>query len=121
MDTTLMPAAEKFIRRMLRFGAGPKAGFRLKVAPGGCAGLAAEFDVEAEPKPDDVVWEHAGLRIFLDAKSRLSLNGVTVDFAETLSHTGFVFARQGGARQGGTLAACFPASALVPVDALVRR
>ena len=40
----LTQAAEKFIRRMMRFAAGPEAVFRLKVTPGGCSGYAVEFD-----------------------------------------------------------------------------
>lgn len=40
MELTLTPAAEKFVRRMVRFGgAGEDAGFRLTVSAGGCSGL----------------------------------------------------------------------------------
>ncbi len=92
MDLTLTPSAEKFIRRMLRFGgAGADAGFRLSVSPGGCSGLASEFSVEAEPKPGDAVVVHNGLKLFLPAESRLLLQGVTIDFADTPMSSGFVF------------------------------
>jgi iron-sulfur cluster assembly protein len=111
VNTMLTPASEKFIRRMLRFCAGPQAGFRLKVAPGGCSGFAAEFDLDAEPKSGEIVWEPSGLRIFLDAGSRLLLNGMIVDFVETLWQTGFVFTSQNMS----------PASGLVSVDSLLRR
>ena len=92
MELILTPSAEKFIQRMLRFGgAGADAGFRLSVSPGGCSGLAAEFSVEAEPKPGDAVVVHNGLKLFLPAESRLLLQGVTIDFADTLMSSGFVF------------------------------
>ncbi len=91
MNFTVTTAAEKFIRRMLRFNGTGGSGFRLAVTAGGCSGLAAEFDVEASPRAGDVVFEHKDLRLFLPAESRLLLDGVTVDFAETPTSSGFVF------------------------------
>lgn len=92
MNFTVTPAAEKFIRRMLRFsGSGAECGFRLAVTAGGCSGLAAEFDVEAAPRPGDAVHNHDGMKFFLPAESRLLLDGVTIDFAETPTQSGFVF------------------------------
>jgi iron-sulfur cluster assembly accessory protein len=90
MNFTLTPSAEKFIRRMLRFSAGA-GGFRLSVSAGGCSGLAAEFDVEAAPRPADAVVTVGDLKLFLPAESRLLLDGVTVDFVETPTSSGFVF------------------------------
>jgi len=112
----LTPAAEKFIRRMMRCNTASNSGFRLKVRPGGCSGLAVEFDLAAEPEANEVVWTHSGLRIFLDSVSCLLLNGSVVDFVESRSHTGFVISTPGTTAQ-----ACAPASTLVPLDALVRR
>jgi iron-sulfur cluster assembly accessory protein len=89
-NTTLTAAAEKFIRRMTRFTTSEQAGFRLKVTPGGCSGLAVAFDVVPEPDAQEVLWTPSGLRIFLDASSCLLLDGAVVDFAETFAHTGFV-------------------------------
>ena len=55
MDITITPAAQKFMRRMVRFGGDGATGFRLLVSPGGCSGLASEFTVEpAAPALDDV-------------------------------------------------------------------
>lgn len=116
MNTTLTPAAEKFIGRMMRFTADSNSGFRLKVRPGGCSGLAVEFDLAPEPGLNDVVWEHAELRIFLDSKSCLLLNGSVVDFIDSRSLTGFVVTTPGRTAQ-----ACAPASTLVPVESLTRR
>ncbi len=90
MNMTLTPAAEKFVRRMIRFS-GPESGFRLAVTAGGCSGLAAEFDVEATPRPGDSVVNLNGIRFFLPAESRLLLDGVTIDFSESPTQSGFVF------------------------------
>lgn len=91
MNVTITPAAEKFIRRMIRFNGGGNDGFRLTVTAGGCSGLAAEFTVEAAPRADDSVLEHNGLKIFLPAESRLLLDGVTMDFVDTPMNSGLAF------------------------------
>lgn len=92
MQFTMTPAAEKFVRRMIRFGgAGDNAGFRLMVSPGGCSGLASEFSVEAAPKEGDAVVEVNGVKFFLPAESRLLLEGATMDFADTPTNSGLTF------------------------------
>ena len=116
LSMELTPAAEKFIRRILRCGTGSSAGFRLKVRPGGCSGLAVEFDLAAEPAANEIVWTRSELRIFLDSSSRLLLDGAIVDFIDSRSQTGFVITTPEGSAK-----ACASASTLVPIDALVRR
>jgi iron-sulfur cluster assembly accessory protein len=111
----LKPAAEKQIRRLMRFAADKSFGFRLKVRPGGCSGLAVEFDLAAMPDVNEVVWEDRGLRIFVDSKSCLLLNGSVLDFVDSRSMTGFVVTAPGKDFQ-----ACAPASTLLPVESLVR-
>ena len=114
MKMELTPAAEKFIRRMMRCA--PNSGFRLKVRHDGFSGLAVEFDLAAEPGANEVVWTHSELRLFLDSVSCLLLNGSVVDFIDSRSLTGFVITTP-----GKTARPCSPASTFVPVDALVRR
>lgn len=91
MNFTLTPAAEKFIRRMIRFNGSAGSGFRLAVSAGGCSGLAAQFDVEAAPRIGDAVFQHGDIKFFLPSESRLLLDGVTIDFAETPTQSGLVF------------------------------
>lgn len=118
-NLTLTPAAEKFMRRIVRFAGQPGAGFRLLVSAGGCSGYATEFSAEVAPLPgDETVDAAAGLRLFLPAESRLLLEGSTVDFADTPTQSGLVVT-------GGAAAGCGcssnPAPATVPLDALLRR
>jgi iron-sulfur cluster assembly protein len=89
MNFTMTPAAEKFVRRMIMFSGG--GGFRLAVTAGGCSGLAAQFEVEGAPRAGDSIYEYKDLKFFLPAESRLLLDGVTVDFAETATTSGFKF------------------------------
>ena len=96
-STVLTPAAEKFIRRMMRFVTSEKAGFRLKVAPGGCSGFSVTFDTAIEPAANEFVWTPSGLRVFLDPSSKVLLDQATVDFSETLASNGFVVKTKGPA------------------------
>jgi len=97
---TVTPAAERFMRRMVRFSATPTGGFRLTVTPGGCSGYSAEFSVEEAPKSGDGELAVNGLRIFLPAQSRLLLDGMTVDFAETPTSAGLTFVNPNAAACG---------------------
>ncbi len=85
---------------MLRFDGGAGSGFRLAVSAGGCSGLAAHVEVEAAPRPGDAVVERDGIRFFLPAESRLLLDGVTIDFAETATTSGFLFHNPNAANGG---------------------
>jgi iron-sulfur cluster assembly accessory protein len=127
-DVTVTPAAEKFMRRMVRFSEAPQGGFRLSVSAGGCSGLASEFSVEAQPKAGDAELNVNGLRLFLPAESRLLLDGVTVDFSDSLAASGLSFidpkASSCGCSSsaGGSGAeAAKPASATVSLASLKRR
>lgn len=91
MDFTITPMAQKFIRMMLRVDGVGGSGFRLAVSPGGCAGLAADVAVLTEPRAGDAVVERDGIKLFLPAESRLLLDGVTIDSADTPMQTGLLF------------------------------
>lgn len=80
------------MRRMVRFSGLPEgAGLRLVVSAGGCSGYSSEFSVEAAPQAGEETLEVHGLRIFLPAQSRLMLDGVTIDFADTPTQSGLTF------------------------------
>jgi iron-sulfur cluster assembly protein len=91
MNFTITPAAQKFIRMMIRADGDASSGFRLAVSPGGCSGLAADISVRRQPAAGEAVVERNGVKLFLPAESRILLDGVTIDFADTPSQTGLVF------------------------------
>ena len=96
-NVTVTAAAEKFIRRMVRFsGLGASAGFRLVVSAGGCSGLNSEFTIEATPAAGDSTLDVNGVPLFLPAESRLLLDGVTVDFSDSAMSSGFTFINPNG-------------------------
>ena len=122
-NVTVTAAAEKFMRRMVRFSEHPAGGFRLSVAPGGCSGYTSEFTVEAAPQGNDGELSVNGLRVFLPAESRLLLDGVTVDFAETPLQSSLSFINQNAETCGCSSAgpAKPPAQASVSLSSIKRR
>ena len=122
-NVTVTAAAEKFMRRMVRFSEHPGGGFRLSVAPGGCSGYTSEFTIEAAPQGNDGELNVNGLRVFLPAESRLLLDGVTVDFAETPLQSGLSFINQNAETCGCSSAgpAKPPAQASVSLSSIRRR
>ena len=79
MTITVTPAAETFMRRMVRFSGTPQAGFRLTVSPGGCSGFATHFSVEALALADESTLDVNGLSVFLPAPTHALLQGATLD------------------------------------------
>ncbi len=122
-NVTITPAAEKFIKRIVRFSGLPEsAGFRLLVGAGGCSGYTSEFSAEAAPQPGEETLTVNGLRIFLPAESRLILEGVTVDFAETATQSGLTFINPNQAACACSTAETAPPSGVtkIEISAIVR-
>ena len=68
-----------------------EGGLRLGVTGGGCSGMSYVMKVETHPRERDRVFEFGGVRVFIDPKSFIYLNGMTLDFEETLIRQGFNF------------------------------
>jgi iron-sulfur cluster assembly protein len=65
------------------------AGLRLFVQQGGCAGLSYGMRFDIEPEEDDEIFEHHGLRVFVDPASMNYVEGSVVDFEDGLQAEGF--------------------------------
>ncbi|RZI42962.1 iron-sulfur cluster assembly accessory protein [Herbaspirillum sp. HC18] len=93
MNIIVTPAAEAFMRRMVRFsGSAPGAGFRLIVTQGGCAGLSTAFSIAAMPHPGDAALDVNGLPLFLPPDTQALLEGATVDFNDSAMSSGLSIA-----------------------------
>jgi len=66
-------------------------GLRLGVLGGGCSGLSYQFKFAPEPRPKDHVFEFEDVKVFVDPKSMLFLDGMTLDWKDALIQSGFVF------------------------------
>jgi iron-sulfur cluster assembly protein len=70
---------------------GVSGGLRLGVLGGGCSGLSYQFKFDAKSRPTDRIFEFDGVKVLVDPKSMLYLNGMTLDYKESLMQSGFVF------------------------------
>ena len=67
------------------------AGLRIGVKGGGCSGFSYVMGFDGVPTEDDVVQDLDGLKLFVDRKSALYLEGTTLNYVESLQQKGFVF------------------------------
>lgn len=65
------------------------AGLRVFVSGGGCSGLQYGMAFETEGEPDDIVFESAGVSVYVDPVSITYLQGATIDYVDSLMGGGF--------------------------------
>ena len=85
----LTPQAVTKVKELL--AAEQKDGFGLRVAiqGGGCSGFTYGLTFENTQRPTDEVIEVEGLKVYVDAMSQMYLQGVKIDYLETLQGAGF--------------------------------
>jgi len=66
-------------------------GLRLGVLGGGCSGLSYQFKFDPKPRATDTVLQFDDVNVFIDPKSLVYLKGMTLDWKDSLIHSGFVF------------------------------
>ncbi|MGA7412688.1 MAG: iron-sulfur cluster assembly accessory protein [Bryobacteraceae bacterium] len=66
-------------------------GLRLGVLGGGCSGLSYQFKFAPAPRANDHVFEFEDVKVFVDPKSMVFLDGMTLDWHDSLIQSGFVF------------------------------
>src|SRR5436853_7761432 len=64
---------------------------RLGVWGGGCSGLSYQFKFDPKPRPTDNVLQFDDVNVFIDPKSMQFLDGMTLDWKDSLIQSGFVF------------------------------
>ena len=85
-------AVERVRAAMAKEGISPEeGGLRLGVQGGGCSGLTYNIRFDTQPRPRDRVFNFDGVRVFVDPKSLIYLQGMTLDYEETLMYRGFKF------------------------------
>ena len=94
MPIMLTESAAKEIKDIIKQQGLPEAETRLRVGVkgGGCSGFSYMLDLTEEPKAEmDEEMESHGVKILVDMKSYLYLNGVEIDFKDEVMGRGFVF------------------------------
>lgn len=94
------PSAVDRIREMLQAN-NIEGGLRLGVVGGGCSGLSYKFKFESKPRASDNVFEVDGVQLMVDPKSYEYLDGLTLDFKNTLMEQAFVFNNPNAAKSCG--------------------
>jgi iron-sulfur cluster assembly protein len=78
---------------MAKEGISPtEGGLRLGILGGGCSGLSYSIRFDTQPRERDRVFTYDDdVRVFIDPKSFIYLNGMVLDYEETLMRQGFNF------------------------------
>ena len=88
MITVSDEAAAK-VRDLLTKEGKPSSGLRLAVTGGGCSGFQYKLEFSEAPGEMDAVIESKGVKVFVDPKSSLYLNGVILKYDDGLMGAGF--------------------------------
>jgi len=70
---------------------GVKGGLRLGVLGGGCSGLSYQFKFDPKPRATDRVLNYDDVQVYIDPKSMVFLDGMTLDWKDSLIQSGFAF------------------------------
>jgi iron-sulfur cluster assembly protein len=100
MITITSKAAEEIKKIIAQENTGELA-LRVGVQGGGCSGLTYFLALEKEARPDDKILESNGVKIYLDSKSALYINGTELDFTDGLQGSGFTFKNPNAQRTCG--------------------
>ena len=90
----MITLTENAIDAVSRFIAGsekPTAGLRIEVTDGGCSGMQYGLRLEEKQNESDTLIDCGTVKVFVDDSSLPMLDGMTVDFIDSLDGSGFKF------------------------------
>ena len=90
MGVTLTTQAADHIEKYLE-KRGKGVGLRLGVRTTGCSGMAYKLEYVDDPMSEDQVFEGHGVKVFIDPKSLVYLEGTELDYAREGLNEGFKF------------------------------
>ena len=89
------------IKKILEQENEPDLFLRVGVQGGGCSGLSYFLSLDKEIRPQDKILEHDGVKVVVDSKSAMYLEGTVLDFTDGLMGRGFVFNNPNAVRTCG--------------------
>ncbi|MGR9054011.1 MAG: HesB/IscA family protein [Gammaproteobacteria bacterium] len=92
---------ESAINAVNRFIAGsdkPAAALRIEVTDGGCSGYSYGLRLDEQQQAGDTVIEYGAVKVLVDEQSMPMLDGMTVDFVDSLDGSGFKFTNPNAAK-----------------------
>ena len=90
MRVTITESAAEHVASQLQ-GRGHGLGIRLGVTTSGCSGMAYVLEFVDEQAPEDEVFEAHGVRVFVDPKSLVDIDGTELDFVREGLNEGLQF------------------------------
>jgi len=91
VNLTFTDAAIEKVRMMMARDDKEDYGLRFGVLTGGCAGLSYDMKFAKKPYDNDIVLNIKGLEVFVNEQSLPFINGIEVDYLETLRESGFKY------------------------------
>jgi iron-sulfur cluster assembly accessory protein len=83
-------AAGKVKEIMAQQNPAPTA-LRVAVVGGGCSGFSYHMAFDNQENPSDNIYQFDGVKVLIDQMSEMYLEGVQIDYIETLEGAGFKF------------------------------
>ena len=90
MSVTLTEAAARHVANFIR-KRGKGLGVRLGVQTSGCSGMAYKLEFVDDALADDLVFDSHGVKVVVDPKSLVYLDGTELDFVREGLNEGFKF------------------------------
>ena len=90
MSITLTEAAANRVQSFMD-GRGKGLGIRLAVRTSGCSGMAYVLEFADEQEEEDVIFEDRGVKVLIDKKSLVYLDGTELDYTKEGLNEGFKF------------------------------
>jgi iron-sulfur cluster assembly protein len=88
---SLTEAAIKEVKRLVNVQGITEGGLRLGVKGGGCSGLSYTINFDEKIGPHDQVYDIEGVKVIVDAKSAIYLQGTQLDYQKDLMGGSFKF------------------------------
>jgi len=88
---TLTESAIKAVGRFIASSDKPTGGLRIEVTDGGCSGLSYGLRLEEKQTHEDTVIDCGDVKVFVDPLSLPKLDGMSIDFVDSLDGSGFKF------------------------------
>jgi iron-sulfur cluster assembly accessory protein len=88
----LSPVAVTKVKEIIAQQTPSPAGLRVAVVGGGCSGFSYHMAFENQiNEASDNVYEFEGLKVLVDQMSEMYLDGISIDYIETIEGSGFKF------------------------------
>lgn len=93
MEKIMISLTEKAAQHISNFltKRGKGEGIRLGVKNSGCSGMSYALEFVDQIHPEDMIFEQHGVKIFVDPKSHVYLDGTELDFVKEGLQEGFKF------------------------------